>query len=88
VVSVTLNGITDTNGNALTGDNDVEIRALVGDATQNRRVSHPDSRLVNNHAGEVLDQMSGNFLLDLNLDGSISRADGQVARMNRFHTVP
>jgi len=32
VVSVTLNGIDDTDGNPLTGDNDVQIRALVGDA--------------------------------------------------------
>lgn len=36
VVSVTLSGIQDTGGTALTGVNDVEIRALAGESGSNR----------------------------------------------------
>ena len=88
VVSVTLNGINDTGGNALTGDNDVEIRALVADASQDRTVKANDYRAVKAHKGETLDQMSGNFLFDLDLDGVIAKRDGKLVRMNKNHTVP
>jgi hypothetical protein len=58
VVSVTLNGIDDTNGNPTTGDNDVEIRALVGDADQDHTVAKTDLQAVKAHARQPLDQMS------------------------------
>ena len=38
--------------------------------------------------GQALDQMSGNYLFDLNLDGTISRADTLVIRANKGHSVP
>jgi hypothetical protein len=88
IVTITLSGIDDTTGSPLTGDYDVQIHALVGDATQNRRVSRRDSHLVRHHAGQPLDQTSGNFILDLNLDGTIDTQDGQVALMNKGHIVP
>ena len=88
VVSVTLNGIQNTSGNPLTGDNDIEIRALVGDANQSQVVDKPDLQGVKDHAGEPLDQMSGNYLFDLDLDGTIGRGDGRVIKMNKLHTVP
>jgi hypothetical protein len=55
---VTLNGIDDTNGNPTTGDNDVEIRALVGDADQDHTVAKTDLQAVKAHARQPLDQMS------------------------------
>ena len=76
------------NGSPFTGDNDVEIRALVGDANQDRIVDRNDYLAVKAHAREPLDQMSGNYLFDLNLSGCINRADGRVVRMNKLHTVP
>ena len=88
IVSVTLNGINDLDGNALSGDNDVEIRALVGDANQDRNVTIDDSRAVKAHGGQPLDQMSGNYLFDLDLNGVIAKKDGRVVRINRGHTVP
>lgn len=88
VVSVTLNGITDTTGNALTGDNDVEIRALVGDTSQDRNVMIDDFRAIKAHARQFLDQMSGNYLFDLDLNGVIAKGDGRVVRMNKGHVLP
>jgi uncharacterized delta-60 repeat protein len=88
VVSVTLNGIDDTNHNPLTGDNDVAIRALVGDANQDQIVDGNDFTAVKAHAGQPLDQMSGNFLFDLNINGVIARPDGHVVRVNKDHSVP
>ena len=87
VVSVTLHGIVDSNGDALSGDNDVEIRALVGDANQDQIVDGNDFTAVKAHAGQPLNQMSGNFLFDLNVNGLIARPDGHVVRVNRAHTV-
>jgi hypothetical protein len=88
VVSVTLNGIQNTSGNPLTGDNDIEICALVGAANQSQVVDKPDLQGVKDHAGEPLDQMSGNYLFDLDIDGTIGRGDGRVIKMNKLHTVP
>ena len=88
VVSVTLNGIDDTNNNPLTGDKDVEIRALAGDASQNQTVDKPDLQGIKDHVGQPLDQMSGNYLFDLDLDGVIGKLDGRVVKINKGHTVP
>ena len=86
VVSVTLNGISSTGGTPLSGDNDVEIRALVGDANQDRHVSRPDLMLLRQHKGQSVN--STNFVLDLNLDGHIGKGDYGLVRMNKSHTVP
>lgn len=88
VVSVTLSGIQDTSGNILTGDRDVEIRALVADANQDRSVGSADAQGVKMHLGETLDQTSENFLFDLDLDGTIARRDTRVIRANKAHSVP
>jgi hypothetical protein len=61
VVSVILqksgiDGIVDSSGNPLRGDNDLEIRALVADANRSRSVSAADRNLVNSHIGEVTTQ--------------------------------
>jgi hypothetical protein len=88
VVGVTLNGINDTNGNPVTGDTDAEIRALVGDAKQDRSVGLPDAQGVKMHLGVALDQTSENFLFDLDLNGTIARRDIRVIRANKAHTVP
>ena len=86
VLGVTLNGISDTNNNALTGDNDVEVRALLGDSNQDQTVSKPDLQVVKSHAGQTLDQT--NYLSDLTLDGVIDGLDCRVVRMNKLHAVP
>lgn len=85
---VTLNGINDTNNNPLTGDKDVEIRALIGDANQNQIVDKPDFQGVKSHAGQALEQLSGNYLFDLDLDGVIGKLNKQVVRISKLHTVP
>ena len=69
IVHVTLNGITDLAGHPLTGDNDVEIRALVGDINQNRNVYNNDYLILHNHDGEGTNP--GNFLADLDLNGAV-----------------
>ncbi len=88
VVDIAVNGITDLNGNPLSGNNELNIRALLGDTNQNQAVEKPDLQLIKNHAGEALDQASGNFLFDLDLDGVIDKLDGRVTKKNRHHTVP
>ncbi len=86
VVSVALHGLNDSHGAPLTGDNDVEIRALAGDANQSRVVDRSDFQLLRTQKGHPLDQT--NFLLDLNLDGVIGKADAQAIRQNKLHSVP
>lgn len=88
VVSVGLNGIGSTDGVPLSGDNDVEIRVLLGDTDQNQIVDKPDLQGVKLHAGEALDQVSGNYLFDLDLNGVIGRVDGRIVRLNKSHNVP
>ena len=61
---------------------------MLGDANQNQIVDVPDIQGVKDHTGQTLDQMSGNYLFDLNLDGTIGRGDGRVIKMNKLHTVP
>ncbi len=83
-----MNGITSLSGAPLSGDNDVEIRALVGDANQNRTVDKSDLLAIKSHFREPLDQMSGNYLFDLDLNGRIGEGDGPVVRRNKSHMVP
>lgn len=86
VVSVALNGIESAGGTALSGDNDVEIRALVADANQDRIVDRSDLQMLRDHANETVNET--NFLSDLDLSGMIDSADGRIVRQNKLHTVP
>jgi len=86
VVTIALSGIEDMNGTPLSGDNDVAIRALLGDTNQNHTVDKPDYELIEQHLNEAVD--SSNFLLDLNLNGTVQKSDGRIVRTNRRHSVP
>jgi hypothetical protein len=86
VVSIALNGINSTGGTPLSGDNDVEIRALLADANQDRAVGRPDLMLLRQHKGQSVN--STNFVLDLDLDGLIGKGDNRLVVQNRSHTVP
>jgi hypothetical protein len=86
VVTIAINGIEDTAGNGLNGDNDIAIRALFADVNQDKVVDRSDFTLVAQHQRESVD--SNNFLLDLDLDGLIRRVDGYLVKQNRHHTVP
>jgi hypothetical protein len=86
VVTIALNGINSTGGTPLSGDNDVEIRALLADANQDRAVGRPDLMLLRTHKGQIVN--SSNFVLDLDLDGLIGKGDNRLVGMNRSHSVP
>ena len=81
-----LNGITSLSGAPLSGD--VEICALFGDTNQNQLIDKPDTKTLKAHVGEPLDQMSGNYLFDLDLNGVIGKSDGKIVKANKLHTVP
>ena len=86
VVSVALSGINSTGGTPLSGDNNLEIRALLADANQDRSVGRPDLMLLRTHKGQSVD--SSNFVLDLDLDGLIGKGDNRLVGQNKSHTVP
>ncbi len=86
VVTIALSGIESTGGDPLTGDNDVAIRALLGDANQNQVVDRPDITLLRAHMNEAVDNT--NFVLDLDLNGIVGPHDGRIVRQNKTHTVP
>jgi len=86
VVTIALNGINDTGGIPLSGDKDVEIRALLADANQDRAVGRPDLMLLRAHKGQIVN--SSNFVLDLDVDGLIGKGDNRLVGMNRSHSVP
>ncbi len=86
VVNIALNGISSMDGVPLSGDNDVEIRALFGDADQSQIVDRPDLMLLKSHNREAVND--SNFVLDLDLDGVISKWDARIVQMNKLHTVP
>lgn len=66
----------------------MEIGALLGDANQNRFVNRADAGALKWHMGEPLNQASGNFVLDLNLNGAIDRSDARIVRKNGAHRLP
>ena len=86
VISISLSGIKSTGGGALSGDSDVEIRALLADANQDQAVDRADFGSLRAHRGESVD--SSNFVLDLDLDGLIGLGDRRLVGMNKLHTVP
>jgi predicted outer membrane repeat protein len=86
VVSVALSGIESNEGTALSGDNDVEIRALLGDANQDRIVDRADIASLRAHRNQNVDE--DNFVLDLDLNGTVGPHDGRIVRGNKLHTVP
>ena len=86
VVSIALSGLNSASGAPLSGDSDVEIRALLADADQNRHVNRSDLMLLRQHKDQSVD--SSNFVLDLDLDGLIGKGDKRLVGMKKGHTVP
>ena len=86
VVSITLSGLNSTGGAPLSGDNYVEIRALLADANQDQAVDRADLMFLRPHQGESVD--NSNFVLDLDLDGFIGLGDRRLVGRNKLHTVP
>ena len=86
VITIALSGIEDTNGTALSGDNDVAIRALLGDVNQNLMVDRSDITVLRAHMNEPVDNT--NFVFDLDLNAIVGPHDGRIVRRNKTHTVP
>ena len=86
MVSIALSGLNSASGAPLSGDSDVEIRALLADADQNRHVNRSDLMLLRQHKDQSVD--SSNFVLDLDLDGLIGKGDKRLVGMKKGHTVP
>ncbi len=86
VVTVRLSDIEDTSGNPLSGDNEVAIRALFGDANQSRKVERLDLKLLRSHRNEPVN--NSNFVLDLDLNGTVGARDARIIRQNKEHQVP
>ena len=77
-VTVTVGGLADAAGNALSGDRDVSVRSLAGDVNGNGRVDAVDALLIRQSplsAGGVW-----NYLFDLDLNGTINSLDQLQAR--------
>ena len=85
LVLVSLNGITDLAGSALTGTDNVAVRALYGNAYRNGLITLSDLQSIKNCLGRSLS--TTNFLCDLDLSGSINLADMQVAKNNLAHGI-
>lgn len=84
-ISVVLNGITDTSGNALVGTNTLYVRALEGDVNQNRSVSIGDLQDVEDALFNTVN--SSDFLNDVNCSGTISIGDLQDIEDHLYDTV-
>jgi hypothetical protein len=86
IVTIALSGLENASGDSLSGDNDLAIRALLGDVNQNRVVDRPDTMLLRAHMNEPVN--GSNFVFDLDLNGTVGPHDGRIVRMNKRHAVP
>ncbi|GMU23321.1 MAG: hypothetical protein AMXMBFR13_34000 [Phycisphaerae bacterium] len=83
--TLTLSGLTDVHGNAMTGDNTVQIRVLKGDVNSDGVVASADITQVKGASGQTVNQ--GNFRKDLNVDGVIASADIIQVKAASGHTA-
>jgi len=65
---------------------DVPFGFLVGDADASRLVAKPDLTLVQNQVNQPV--TSANFREDINADGRIKPADGNIVKADRGHSIP
>ena len=82
---MTLNGITDLAGNALSGTGSVAVRALYGDVNQDGVLTIGDAVSLRNNLGVALS--GSNFLNDVNLSGTITIGDAVAVRDNLGHVL-
>jgi hypothetical protein len=85
-LTITLAGITDLEGNALTGIASVRILVLAGDANANKTVNAQDMLAVRAHIGEMLSATNARY--DVNCNGSINAQDLLAIRTKVGHTAP
>ena len=84
-VSVALNGIGDLVGNAISGDRDVTIRALLGDVDGSGRVDIFDQQAVKNNLFKPLTSLV--YLFDLDASGSVNIFDQQIVKDDLLHVL-
>lgn len=82
---ITLSGITDSDGNLLSGDSDIHICALLGDTNGSGGVSVADVNQTRSRSGQTVN--AGNFRSDTNCSGSISVADVNQVRSRSGNSV-
>ena len=85
-VTIELLGLSDTAGQALSGDSDVTVGALYGDVNGTGNVSVGDQQAVKNRLFQPLSV--DNFLFDLNLSGTITVGDQQAVKNGLFTLLP
>jgi len=64
----------------------VRVGFLAGDVNRNRSITAADTALINNGLAQLLSP--SNFLLDVNLSGSISLSDLLLVRTNLSKLLP
>ena len=86
MLTVGLNGLSDLAGNGLAGDRDVSVRSLFGDVNGSGGVNNADVLAV--RAGLDPSATSAwNYLLDLDLGGSVNSRDVLLARAAAARTL-
>ncbi len=85
VVTVSANGVTDTNGTVLPPQT-VDAGFLIGDSNGDRSVNAADVTLSRSRSGQTAD--ATNFRSDINPDGTINSADATIQRARSGNFVP
>ncbi len=83
--TIGLRGVTDSAGNAIVGDTDVNVGNLVGDLNGSGRVTVTDQQIVKSNLNRPLSL--SNFLSDLSLSGFITVTDQQIVKSNLQHAL-
>ena len=86
VVGVSLNGITSISGVNISGDNDLEVRALIGDVSGNGAVNRTDVAQTKFQSGAAA--TNANFREDVDLSGGIDGTDVSQVKLSVGSAVP
>jgi hypothetical protein len=82
-LTITVTGLEDLTGNALTGDNHVQVVVLAGDLIDHGIVNIFD---MGNVKGQLFQPITySNLMADVNLDGVINIFDMGEVKTNLFH---
>ncbi len=84
-ITVTLHNVTDTFSQVLP-DTDISAGMLIGDSSGNKTVDLTDYNLVRAQVGAPV--TATNFREDLDVNGTITRADGKIVRVYRNTNLP
>ncbi|MBA3961382.1 MAG: hypothetical protein H0X40_05710 [Chthoniobacterales bacterium] len=84
-ITVTLHNVTDTFSQVLP-DTDISAGMLIGDSSGNKTVDLTDYNLVKAQVGAPV--TANNFREDLDVNGTITHADGKIVRVYRNTNLP